>query len=296
MCTLFTNAPIDNSLTLPPVKASAPLLIEVFEGLIRNALEAMPHGGKLSIRGGVMGNASKVWLQFADTGQGISELDLKLIFTPFFTTKGHGVGMGLGLWLSRLYLQTIGGDIGVESKYSLGTTFTVRFPALPSDVQFAMPSPETVESEQAIAENNLDAQVGSARVLIVEDDPIWRGYLSPIIQARGLHVCVARHYEAAVRALQDQEFGAFVIDVRLVDQEQGNRDGLRFAHEVLRHQPGAPLLILSGWLPELEAAKHHFDTNPCVKILDKAAIDDITRAIDQLCRHLVPNRPATSST
>lgn len=121
---------IVENLDLPSVKASGPLLVEVFEGLIRNALEAMPKAGTLSIRGGTTLDRYEVWLQFSDTGHGMQQQTLQNLFTPFFTTKRDSSGIGVGLWLSRLYLQTLGGDIEVTSKLYWGSTFTIRLPAV----------------------------------------------------------------------------------------------------------------------------------------------------------------------
>ncbi len=176
------------SLALPAVKANGPLLTEVFEGLIRNAMDAMPTGGKLSIRAGVLRNSSEVWLQFIDSGHGITEADRNRLFTPFFTTKGDGVGLGLGLWLSRLYMRTIGGDIKVSSRPGEGTIFTVSFPASATEIKVPEPQPELQRTCTSVSWPEADSQIETRNVLIVEDQKIWHGYLTPVMQDRGIQV------------------------------------------------------------------------------------------------------------
>jgi signal transduction histidine kinase len=96
----------------------------VLNNLVRNAVEAMPDGGTLMIKGRVDGEI--YLLELSDTGNGISRDGLSKIFTPFYSTKPKG--MGLGLAFSRKTVEAHGGSISVESKVGEGTAFTIRFP------------------------------------------------------------------------------------------------------------------------------------------------------------------------
>ncbi len=96
----------------------------VIDNLIRNAVEAMPDGGKLTVSSEVQGE--DVDLRVSDTGVGISEDELGNLFKPFHTTKSKG--MGLGLVYCKRAVEAHGGSIVVESKLGKGTTFTVRLP------------------------------------------------------------------------------------------------------------------------------------------------------------------------
>jgi signal transduction histidine kinase len=96
----------------------------VIDNLLRNAVEAMPDGGKLTVSSEVQGD--DIDLRVRDTGVGISEDELGNLFKPFHTTKSKG--MGLGLVYCKRAVEAHGGSIVVESKVGVGTTFIVRLP------------------------------------------------------------------------------------------------------------------------------------------------------------------------
>src|SRR5439155_13348040 len=100
-------------------------LREALTNLIFNAVDAMPHGGKLTIR--TWTDGPDVQLSVQDTGMGISDDAQRRLFEPFFTTKGER-GTGLGLSVTFGIVQRHGGHIAVESKPGQGSTFTVRLP------------------------------------------------------------------------------------------------------------------------------------------------------------------------
>jgi signal transduction histidine kinase len=88
-----------------------------------NVIQAMPGGGKLTIR--CHEATGQLVLMFQDTGIGISEDNMPHIFDPFFTTKGVGEGTGLGLAVTYSLVQRMNGNISVESRPGLGTIFTI---------------------------------------------------------------------------------------------------------------------------------------------------------------------------
>jgi PAS domain S-box-containing protein len=99
--------------------------------LIFNAIEAMPDGGRLMVRGGLDGE--QAWLEVSDTGVGIASEHLPNIFEPFFTTKNEGYGVGLGLSMVYGIIREHHGSISVESRQGQGTTFRITLPAAPDD-------------------------------------------------------------------------------------------------------------------------------------------------------------------
>src|SRR5574340_1499224 len=115
---------------LPQIQANPGQLQQVFMNLIINAHHAMPKGGTLSVRTGVVPQ-HRVFVEIEDTGCGIAEEDLNRIFDPFFTTKEEGKGTGLGLSVSRNIVENHGGLIGVESTLGAGTLFRVVLPEVP---------------------------------------------------------------------------------------------------------------------------------------------------------------------
>jgi signal transduction histidine kinase len=117
---------------LPPVRADAEQLLQVFLNLSLNALQAMPEGGRLvistSLRRATRRGAAAAFLEvrFRDSGVGIPPGDLKNLFIPFFTTKDKGTGLGLPI--SQRIIENHGGTIEVRSQPGEGATFTVLLP------------------------------------------------------------------------------------------------------------------------------------------------------------------------
>jgi two-component system NtrC family sensor kinase len=111
-------------------KSDSNRLTQIFLNLCNNAFQAMPDGGKLSIKTDeeVSKNETFLVVRISDTGSGIRKDDLRKIFEPFFTTKEPGQGTGLGLSIVHGILQDIGGSIEVTSKEGKGSTFTVKLP------------------------------------------------------------------------------------------------------------------------------------------------------------------------
>jgi len=108
---------------LPLVDGDRNQLEQVLLNLSLNACEAMPDGGKLTIRS--LAQDNKVLVRVTDTGCGIKKEHLGQIFEPFFSTKPVGKGTGLGLSVSYGIVQEHGGTLEVETEEGNGTTFTV---------------------------------------------------------------------------------------------------------------------------------------------------------------------------
>lgn len=121
------NIQLDSKVTmLGEYLLDADGLKQIFINIGLNAIQAMPDGGKLTIRCDDM--ADRLVLVFMDTGIGISEKDLPHIFDPFFTTKEVGEGTGLGLTVTYGLVQRMHGEISVDSTPGRGTVFTIILP------------------------------------------------------------------------------------------------------------------------------------------------------------------------
>ena len=118
----FQDLTADSKLKVDENKA-----VRVYVNLIKNAVDAMPTGGRLEIKSYL--EKDTVVISFTDTGQGISQETLPKIFTPLFTTKAQG--MGFGLSISKRIVEGHGGKILVQSEEGKGTTFIVIFPLEP---------------------------------------------------------------------------------------------------------------------------------------------------------------------
>ena len=116
---------------LPPVVGGRGLF-QVFTNLISNAYDAMEKtGGRLRITSRRQG-WNRIVVEVSDSGPGMPPEVVERVFLPFFTTKGPGKGMGLGLAVCREIIGRLCGRIEVDSKPGQGTTFTVTVPCVPS--------------------------------------------------------------------------------------------------------------------------------------------------------------------
>ncbi len=123
----------DHALVQPPLPVDAPKLKQVLLNLCQNALQAMKHGGTLTVRTRLgrlrdpkAKDAPAIEIAVEDTGVGITPEDLDKLFVPFFTTRHDGTGLGLAI--SRRIVQAHGGELDVSSAVGKGSTFTVRVP------------------------------------------------------------------------------------------------------------------------------------------------------------------------
>jgi signal transduction histidine kinase len=107
------------------VKGNPDELLHVFVNLITNAVQAMEHGGTLTLETAEADGGTRV--RVSDTGCGIPADLLGRIFEPFFTTKPPGKGTGLGLYNIKNVIHRMNGTIAVESHVGQGSTFTITF-------------------------------------------------------------------------------------------------------------------------------------------------------------------------
>ncbi len=129
---LFTKHPVKENFRLekhiPPeinVYADPFKLEQVLFNIVTNAFQAMAEGGVLSV--GAVSNRNHIYISISDTGCGMDEKQQKKIFEPFFTTRAKGIGLGLSL--SKNFIEAHGGRVEVKSRLGEGATFTVILPA-----------------------------------------------------------------------------------------------------------------------------------------------------------------------
>lgn len=114
--------------SLPPIHADRQQLRQVFLNVMTNASDAMPEGGRLTVRAHADLPAERVIVEFWDSGEGIAENELKKIWQPFYTSKTEGKGTGLGLPICNRIIEEHGGEISLQSKLGKGTTVRVALP------------------------------------------------------------------------------------------------------------------------------------------------------------------------
>jgi two-component system sensor histidine kinase HydH len=111
---------------LPPVLTDRDQISQAFLNLLLNSLESIDGGGKIRIRLKKSRGQPSVEVSIADTGRGIPQQDLEKVFEPFFSTKRKGTGLGLAI--VHQIVESHGGDIEVESREEVGTTFRITLP------------------------------------------------------------------------------------------------------------------------------------------------------------------------
>lgn len=130
---------LDLAEDLPSVRCDAGQIEQVILALVMNAIDAMSHGGNLTLRSSKPAQSSDVQIEVRDDGMGMPREVLANMFQPFFTTKEHGRGLGLGLAISRNIVDRHQGKIQVSSEPGHGTCFTITLPLQSNPVQAGHP-------------------------------------------------------------------------------------------------------------------------------------------------------------
>jgi len=215
----------------PPVAGRPEELREVLTNLITNAVDAMPDGGRCTVRLG--GEAQWATVSVRDTGVGMVEDMRRRVFEPFFTSKGPR-GTGLGLAVSWGIVTRHGGTIEVESTPGAGSTFIVRLPVpvtLPDSViGVAVPAP-----------------VHAARVLIIEDEPEVQAVLADMLREAGYVVSVARDGSNGLERCEQES-----MDLVLSDISMPGLSGWDVAARLRTRFPSIPIGFVTGWGDQLD--------------------------------------------
>jgi CheY-like chemotaxis protein len=230
------------------IRADSGQLDQIVINLVVNARDAMPDGGTVTIE---TGNTSfdepyatehfdvvpgpYVMLAVSDTGVGMERVVREHIFEPFYTTKEHGKGTGLGLATIYGIVRQAGGHIWLYSEPGHGSTFKLYFPRVD-----AAPADEPGEFAPA-----LDAASGS--VLVVEDEPSVRDMTSRLLERAGYRV-IAVPDAAAALAVVEAADGP--IDVLVTDVIMPNMSGIQLAELMLERYSSMGLVLLSGYTSE----------------------------------------------
>ncbi len=240
---------------------------QVILNLAVNARDAMPRGGRLTLRvrnlvvtaaeAALEGGArAGEWVQLTvqDTGTGMSPEVLAHLFEPFFTTKPKGSGTGLGLATVYGIVTQAGGTVQVRSEVGSGTTFDVRLPRH----QGQAPAPAAAQPTAARSAG------GSETVLAVEDDPLVRDITARALRAGGYQVLVAAGGAEAL-ALAASHPGP--IHLLLTDVIMPEMDGLALAGALRRRLPEVRVLYVSGYSQDV--VSHRGILDPGVELLAK---------------------------
>jgi signal transduction histidine kinase len=227
------------------ISGSSVHLAKTLYNLVSNACEAMPKGGIVTIKTNnqyldkpIYGydkihDGDYVVLSLSDTGEGISELDMKRIFEPFYTKKIMGrSGTGLGLAVVWGTVKDHQGYINVLSEGGKGSTFTLYFPVTREDIP-------AEAATIAISE-----YMGSGEsILVVDDVKEQRDLATGMLSDLNYNVSCVQSGEEAVSYLKDHKVDLIVLDM-LMDP---GMDGLDTYKSVLKINPKQKAIIVSGF-------------------------------------------------
>jgi two-component system, cell cycle sensor histidine kinase and response regulator CckA len=230
------------------VKVDRTQLLQVLMNLVINARDAMPGGGKLSVRTGTRvvrgreldtvargpvlpGNYAELEVQ--DSGTGIAREDMVRIFEPFFTTKPAGEGTGLGLATVDGILNQSRGHIWAESQEGTGATFHVLLPLTVPPLETAPPVAR------------MPRRSGSpARLLVVDDETMVREVIVRTLVNHGYEVFEAANGEEALNRIRTLEGK---LDLVVSDVVMPVMGGAELAHRLAELYPSLPIVWMSGY-------------------------------------------------
>jgi PAS domain S-box-containing protein len=191
---------------LPLTVADAGQLQQVFLNLIVNAETEMKLArvsGKLLVKTQQINKTIRI--SFKDDGPGIAEQNLDRIFDPFFTTRQVGQGTGLGLSVCYGIVSEHGGRIYAESKPGKGATFIVELPIITEEKQLQLPEPAVAESKK----------MTGARILVVDDEPVVREFISKVLAEEGHQVETVDNAEDALEMVMGKPYRIILLDIKM---------------------------------------------------------------------------------
>jgi signal transduction histidine kinase/ActR/RegA family two-component response regulator len=221
---------------LPPVAGIESEIREALINLVFNAVDAMPEGGKLTIRTKASERPPKtgqVDVEVTDSGVGMDEETQRRCLEPFFTTKGER-GTGLGLAMVYGVLQRHNAEIEMESAVAQGTTVRLRFPVPPPNAAPLSPSAP-------------GAMPRRLRILSVDDDPLLIKSLRDALEADGHAVVTANGGQEGIDAFRAAELGDERFAVVITDLGMPYVDGRKVACAIKNASPSTPVIMLTGW-------------------------------------------------
>ena len=225
-----------------PVLASPSELREVFSNIILNAVQSITGEGTISLT--TSHDHDYVVAAVTDTGCGMDAEALEKLYEPFFTTKEHIGGTGLGMSVCYGIVNKLGGEIRVESKIGSGTTVSVALP---------IAAPDTALRESA----QLDPTTykgPSRHILVVDDEENICEILSEILKAAGHAVTTVISAEDALKLLTTHFFDLIISDLNLKGMS-----GWDMAKAIRDKSPAQDIIILTGWgsnIEELNLREH----------------------------------------
>lgn len=251
-------------------------MLQVFQNLIINAIQAMPvaHQGRIWINAGnlrledgqvaPLTAGTYVVVEVRDNGTGIKPEHLEKIFDPFFTTKKTGTGLGLATVLS--IVKRHGGQMGLDSEVGVGTTFTVFLPQAQK--------PEEIEARRAPS-----LRFGTGRVLFMDDDPQICELTGGMLASLGYKFDLAKTGEEAVQFYKrylniGRPYDAVIMDLTIIGGMGGEQ-----TFKILRELDPEVRAILASGYDNDDMARQYLNMGFCGYLPKPYRVGDLGKMI-----------------
>ena len=242
---------------LPLIAGNPAELRELFTNLIFNAVDALPHGGRIFIRSYTESDAAVVKL--SDNGVGMDAETRRRCLEPFFTTKGEQ-GTGLGLSVAHGIVKRHKGTIFIESEPNAGTTVSLRFPATTAATS-SEPLPVTPTLERPL------------KILFVDDQPIICELVAELLRSDGHAVDIAGSGGLALEKCQRVNY-----DLVITDFAMPGMNGTQLAAVIRQLNPTKPIIMLTGFV-DLAGQASGPGSNIDLILAKPASLEELRRAI-----------------
>lgn len=261
---------LDKSPEIPSVMADPAQIEQVLMNMAVNAKDAMPAGGKLTIKTSTVAldqaavdhldgvdPGDFVQVSVTDTGTGMPEEVVKQIFDPSFTTKSDNRGSGLGLPTVVGIITEHNGLVTVDSAIGRGTTLNFFLPVIDAD--------QKVDAPRIMASHGHGILRGHETILLVDDNDTAREYVCETLEFCGYKLLTANGGNEAVKVMHQTDYP---IDLLLTDVIMPSMSGVELAELARKNHPEIKVIFMSGYndLPDDEA---HGMLNPAEEFLKK---------------------------
>ncbi len=221
---------------LPKLAGMESEVREALTNLVLNAVDAMPKGGKITVRTSTLDlpdGRRQLWADVIDTGIGMSDETRQRCLEPFYSTKGKR-GTGLGLAMVYGVMGRHGGSVEIMSEPGRGSTFRLVFP---------------VREKLHITEEAREPArpMESLRILCIDDEPSLRNLIKELLERDGHEVEVSDGGQAGLDEFHFARERGEPFDVVITDLGMPYLDGRQVARVIKKESPETPVVMLTGW-------------------------------------------------
>ncbi len=230
---------------LPPVLRGDPLRIEqILRNLVGNAVK-FTHQGEVVVQMQVVRQEQRqIWIELSvkDSGIGIAEEKLELIFTPFSqaddSTSRHFGGSGLGLAICRRLTERMGGELGVKSHPGVGSHFFCILPLEVADLA-ALQQQQLARREESLSKGEIEVLRGQP-ILVVEDNPFNQDVILDMLEQVGVASDLAHSGQQAIERVAERPYHLILMDIQMP-----GLDGYQTSRAIRALPAGAQIPIIA---------------------------------------------------